>query len=303
MDKDILQIRLHKISKVFNISKILKLKPSSKDVKNYYLKNRFAYSFFHSKENFIHLGISKSNNFNKSDYLYQAKFISKYIKDNSNFNVLELATGRGANCKYLANKFKNASFIGVDISPAQLYYAKKICKSQKNFTIYERDFHNLNSFKKNSFDLVFVVESLCHSNNKKSVAKQVFNILKPGGHFVIIDGYLQKRVLTKVEQSAFNLTQKCMAINSKDTYKSIVNNFRDLGFILEYENNVSKKVIPSMRRLEKFAKLFFKYLFFAKTLKVVLPLEVTLNAITAYLWVPLTKKGVTVYYITVFKKP
>ena len=51
------------------------------------------------------------------------------------------------------------------------------------------------------------MESLCHSNNKKSVAKQIFNILKPGGHFVIIDGYLQKRVLTKVEQSAFNLTK------------------------------------------------------------------------------------------------
>ena len=58
-------------------------------------KNRFIYSFFHSKENFIHLGISKVITLIKVTIYIKLKFISKYIKDNSNFNVLELATGRG----------------------------------------------------------------------------------------------------------------------------------------------------------------------------------------------------------------
>ena len=296
--------RLNKISNIFEINKLIDQKPTLATVQKYYSKNKLAYTIFHSKENFIHLGISNNDNFKKDDLIEPVKFINKYIKNSRNYSVLELATGRGANSNYLALNNKKTRFYGIDMSPGQLEYAYKVERRLKNYTVLKQDFHNLSNFKNNSLDVIFVIESLCYSNNKQKILNETNRILKNNGKLIVIDGYLENQLnaYTKVQQQAFKLTEIGMAIKGSNTYKEFLQFAKNSNYKIEYEENISNKVLPSMRRLEKYSKLFFKFKYLAKILKVLLPTEIILNAITAYLWVPLTEQKVVGYYITVLKK-
>lgn len=247
------------------------------------------------------MGMSNSEQF-KDDDLYEfARIIKKYITPTN--TCLELATGRGAVSGYIAQLLPGASFIGIDISDAQLSIAQKKSIKLKNYIARKGDYHNLSEYKDNTFDVVYIVEALCYSTNKKKVFNEVHRVLKNQGYFIIIDGYAQKRKsLDKETLTAMILAEKGMAVDIFEDYSSVQKDLDQTGFQRIKETDISKDILPTLRKFEKQANLFFSHPRLAQYLYKVLPKEFLFNAVSGYLLKDLILTRAACYYITVTQK-
>lgn len=218
-----LEGRLAKVKQVFDVDKVVSVKHTLTSIARYYKINKLAYSFFHNPQGFVHMGISRDLKYKPDDLLEQPKLVARYIEQLNARNVLELATGKGASSIYLAQKFPNVRFDGIDLAGGQLDVAKKAARGVQNFSPVEGDFHNLSQYPDNHFDVVFVVESLCHSTKKDKVANEVWRVLRDGGVFVIFDGDLGKfgDSLNANECLAKKLVERGMMVNDFENYDAV----------------------------------------------------------------------------------
>jgi tRNA G46 methylase TrmB len=118
-----LKQKLENISKVFKVEDVLSVKANKEYIQKYYNINKIPYSLFHTKTDFVHMGISRDGIYKENDLFEAVKVVEKYIINLKINKVLELATGRGANSFYLAKRFPKINFFGIDISKGQLDYA------------------------------------------------------------------------------------------------------------------------------------------------------------------------------------
>lgn len=298
-----LSYKLQQIQKTFNVPLIKSLVVDKKYIQQYYGKNKWAYSLFHNFSDYVHMGISRGGHYKKEDLLEPAIFVEKYIKNLKAVNVLELATGRGAISAYLAKKFNNVQFEGIDISQEQLEFARKKAKKLRNFNAQPGDYHNLQSFRW-KFDIVFIVEALCHTLNKEIVLAEVYKILKKNGVFIIFDGYLKKKEsdLDENESIAALITAKAMGVSKFQNYDEFVRSINKTSFEIIYEEDVSAFILPTLVRFERLAKTFFNHPFLAKAISRLFPPEFVYNAIAGYLMPNMIKMGVGCYKITILRK-
>lgn len=300
-----LSFKLKQIQKVFNIDEIINIKPTTASIAKYYKLNKFAYNLFSSKTDFIHMGISRNGKYSTEDLLEQARVVDKYIKRLQARTVLELATGRGATSAYLAKKYPNIVFEAVDLPNGQIDFALIKAKKLKNFHPKEGDYHNLSSYPKNSFDVIFIIEALCYSTNKQKVFGEVRKLLKDGGVFIIFDGYCGKKesLLTKTETLAKKLTEKSMIVPNFDYYQEFKSKLLKSGFRILEEEDASKLITPTLKKFETQAKLYFKIPpFILKIINKFFPPIVMNNIIPGYLMPTLKELGVAKYMISVVSK-
>ena len=226
------------------------------------------------------------------------------IKQNKSESVLELASGRGANSHWLAKNNLKVNFTGIDISDTQLALAFKYSKRLSNLYFVKGDYHDLSLLEDNTFDLCFIIEGLCHSDNTKKVFEEVYRVLKPGGLFYIADGYAGKsyKVMSKNERLAKRLVEIGMAVNEIKVYKDFVKLGIEAGFKIETEEDVSLEIIPTLRRFEKYAKAFLRLGPVAKLFLKILPDKFTWNILSGYLLPEVMNSGLGKYMITVFRK-
>lgn len=296
--------RLEKISKVFDIQKVLSVKINQDYIRRYYKVNKIPYSLFHTNSDLIYMGISKDGKYKEDDLLEAARTVERYIKKLNGNNVLELATGRGASSFYLAKKFPTIQFYGMDVSKGQLDYAFKKAKKVNNYRPSFGDYNDLKRFGNGTFDIVFVIEALCYSQNKEKVLAEVYRILKKGGVFIIFDGYSteDRNKLADSERMALELTEKGMALEEFESYNSFIAKIKKTKFKKEFEENVSEFTLPTMERFERISKIFFKFQILAKFVTLFLPKEFLYNTLSGYLSPLLIKNDVCRYMITIIKK-
>lgn len=300
-----LKQKLEDISRVFKIEDVLNVEANKEYIQKYYQINKIPYSLFHTKTDFVHMGISRDGVYKEDDLFEAARVVEKYIKNLKGDKVLELAAGRGANSFYLAEKFPNVEFYGIDISREQLDYAFEKVKKKKGGGNYHPDFgdyHDLSKFGNETFDIVFVIEALCHSTDKNKVFAEVWRVLKNNGVFIVIDGYSNKNQMTDDEKTALQLVTKGMALECFEYYDSVIIKAKENKFKVEFEEDVSKFVLPTMERFERKAAKFFRFPILAKAIAKIFPKEFLYNAIAGYLSAALVENDVCSYTITVFKK-
>ena len=102
--------------------------------------------------------------------------------------ILDLGTGRGEIAYQSA--LKDSQAIGLDYALAALSLAKKLRrkaqKKGKPFSLILSDARSL-PFQKDTFDIIFMLDIVEHlaQDDLKSVFRQVYNCLKPGGRLII----------------------------------------------------------------------------------------------------------------------
>lgn len=306
--KESLDYKLKNIKSIFKIDKLINSSADIEKVKRYYKINQLAYTIFYNKLNLMHMGISHGTKLKKSDLYEQAKFISEFIKrmsEKDKIKILELGSGKGGNSIYLSKKFPEINFVATDLTKENINLSKKTSRNLKNITFKCIDYHNLSKFSKNSFDIIFVIEALCHSNNKTKVFSEVKRILKKGGLFIIIDGYVNegKKNLTDSEKLAMKLTEKGMAVEKFETYKNFLEIAQKSKLKIVDEINWTQNILPSLNKFEKDANRFFRLKHIAKIILKFVPKEFSYNAISGYLMYTLFKKHHCYkYQATVCKK-
>ena len=291
-----LEKRLDRVRQVFDIDKVLSVRPDLSSIARYYRVNKLAYSLFHNSQGFVHMGISRDLNYKSDDLLGQPNLVAKYIEQLKARRVLELAAGKGASSIYLARKFPNVQFVGIDLSGGQ---------QTLNFSLVEGDYHDLDRYPKAYFDVVFVIEGLCHSTQKGQVAAEVWRVLKDGGVFIVFDGYLGRSEgsLNANERLAKKLTECGMLVANFERYEDVKEKILRAGFNTSHEEDVSNLIVPTLRRFESLArKTIFAYPQLGRLLVRLLPKEFSYNAISGYLMPLLIELGVAKYVALIVEK-
>lgn len=296
-----LQDRLDRLGRYFDLAKLAEADCSANGIQRYYRLSRHAYSRYHDKGNAVHMGLSEDGVWRPEDMYGQAAFVETHLGDAT--NVLELATGRGMNALWLARRHPGVEFRGMDLTPAQLAYARADGAGIANFTASLGDYHDLRGIEPESQDLVFVVEALCHSDRKAVVLEQVHRVLRPGGHFVIIDGYRAVGRGGPVMEQALRLLARGMAVPDFIEYQAFRDVTAESPFEVLEEHDRSQDIMPSLRRFEALADRFMAPRLKMRLMRAVLPKPLLHNVVSGYLFPILLEARAISYWLTVLKKP
>lgn len=281
-----LQKKLRKIGAVFDIDQVAGLRTDTEYVKRYYQVNKIPYTLFHTTTNFLHMGVSASKRFKSSDLEYQTKEVEILASTKRAEQILELAGGRGANSAWLARRRPEWKYVVTDISETQIQFAKKVEQKYPNIAARLLDFHDLGMFENSTFDFVFIIEALCYANDLEQVLSEVYRVLRPGGTFLVFDGYRERpeQELTKDEAVAALMLERGMAVSQFKYYSDFRIAATKAGFSVECERNLTDFVIPTMMRFELLAKFYFRFPTIARGVAKVLPEEFLYNAVSGYLF-------------------
>ena len=131
---------------------------------------------------------------NESDTFLQAQenltdYCISGLDSLENKTILEIGCGNGVQTKYILNKYKPKSITGIDLNNENIRIAnqEKDRREMKNINFFVDDAQQLSKFKENSIDVIINIESAFHYPDKPSFLRQLFRVLKPGGHFLIAD--------------------------------------------------------------------------------------------------------------------
>ncbi len=238
------------------------------------------------------MALSSDGTFRKEDFLKQAEFVEKFI-DSEVKRVLEVGAGKVANSRYLASNHPSVSFTALDL-PHRNFKKNKV---PKNITLCEGDYNDLSCFDKDSFDIVFGVETICHSNNKERTIRELSRVLKPGGKLIIFDVYEPKprTEMTEFEKQVSSITLAAMRVTDKGQYigdmRSHLNHY---GFSQIKITDLTKEIRPCLLRLQRISGYYFNHPVLLNILKTVIPKNATMNSIAGWL-MPLTFDGKNIH--------
>lgn len=298
-----LEQRLAALERAFDLKWLDTAGSGASDIRSYYRVTRHAYSRYHDPGNAVHMGLSDGPEFQPDDLTAQARFVDGRLQPGDT-QVVELATGRGMNAIWLARRHPDRQFLGLDLTPAQLAYAHRDGAEVPNFTAQEGNFHDLSSIADGSVDLVFIVEALCHSDDKPRVATEVARILRPGGQFIVIDGYRGRLAVacSAAENRALHLLARGMAVTSFQAYDDVRHCLQTNGLAVEDEQDRSAQVLPSLKRSARLAERYLNRPFAAWLMRRLLPRQLINTGVSGALFPILLELGVFAYWITVLRK-
>jgi ubiquinone/menaquinone biosynthesis C-methylase UbiE len=304
INDEALKKKIKTIQAVFDLEGVLSLKPDKEYIQKYYKANKLAYSFFHTYSDKIYMGVSRDGIYKEDDLLEAARTVEKYIKQLKAARVLELASGRGATSAHLAKLHPDIEFAGIELSQGQLDFALKKARKIRNYKPAKGDYHDLGAYEDASFEIVFVIEALCYSEDKAKVFSEVKRVLKPGGVFIVLDGYTKKdrTKMSAIELESVRLTETGMAVSHFESHGAFMVYGTVAGFSVISDEDVSEYILPTLTKFEALAVRFFKHPRLAKAITKLFSKEFAYNAISGLLMPDLIKGGLASYYITVFKK-
>jgi len=302
-DEREIEKRMAAIQKVFNTERISTHGQDLFDIEQYYRESSLGYRLFHSEQGALHMALNPKGTFNREGYYGQPNAIAKWFKTATR-EVLELASGNGFNARFLARRFPEVQFTGIDLVRGGVEFAEKRAHRAANLKFIQGDFQKL-PFGANDFDLVYVVESICHATNMHQALSEAHRVLRPGGVFIVIDAWQTKAFhqLSPLVQKAAILTQQSMAVGNPWGLDEWLQLSEQVGFTLDCDEDLTAAIMPNLLRFENMAARYFDHPYLARIAARILPRRLLENAIAGYL-MPLTVgAGAHTYRMVVFTRP
>ena len=269
---------------------------SVENMQSYYKLTDKAYKKYFSKYGFMHFHVSRNGKFSAEDAFYQPDTVARFIKPGD--KVLELGFGKGANIFYLAEKFPDTEFTGLDISTVHKE------NTLPNVTLIHQDYQKLVNFADNTFDVIFGIETLCCVSDKDPAFREFYRVLKPGGHFIVYDYETPERLETydRPVQTGISLTTKAGAAALVESAEEWRGHFIDSNFKEESVTDLTKELLPDLKRLENLARSVMDSKTKAKLTFGVLPQLLTNNVLIGYISYDCLNEGFIKYIEWIFTK-
>jgi len=177
------------------------------------------------------------------------RVLARMAKIKSNDRILDAGCGIGGSSIWLAKKF-GSEVVGINISKDQLETAKKSAKNMEvgNLTQFLGKNFADTKFPRNSFDVVWGLESICYAENKKDFLSEARRILKNKGRIIVADGFIKKS-LTDEEEGKMNNWLDGWAVPNLAGVNEFKKYLEELGFNNIEFKDITKNVMPSSARL------------------------------------------------------
>jgi SAM-dependent methyltransferase len=276
--------RLGQLRELFDLEKLKGQGSSNASIRKYYEDSRLGYYLVHSKDGAMHMALNPSGEFEEGGYAGQANLVAERLLPTTQ-DVLELASGNGFNLGILARMRSDVRFIGIDLVPGQVSRANEKLKGLANASAEVGDFQKL-AFEDGAFDLVFVIESLCHALDLPKALSEVHRVLRPGGRFIVIDAWRNDGFPEQPAevQDAAGYIEAAMAVPCGREFGAWKEAVVDAGFEITEDLDLSAEIMPNLERLARVAEnRFVSHPVRARVLKRLLPTALVTNAVAGYL--------------------
>lgn len=285
------------VERVFDVDELLDRRASEDDVVRYYHQSLALYLLMHSRSGAVHFALDGR------DFSAHARIIARYLRPIGAARVLELASGQGYNAIRLSRELPGARITGVDLTPWHVRVARLRARGRANVGFEHGDFHRLR-FEHHSFDAVCAVEGFCHARDLRTAMAEVARVLRPGGRFAVIDGFLlhDPASLTSDQCAAVRAINAAFAVSRTWTLDDFVAAGEELGLHAVAVDDLTTRVLPNADRLARIARYWLQRPRAARTLTRALPNEMTRNTIAATLIPAAVRSGAGGYHAVVLER-
>lgn len=273
--RDSLKRALDTITRVYDIERVLEGQARS-SVRAYYHQSLIGYLAVHSRSGAIHMA------YDGGDFDAQVRIVRSLLQKSRAQSVLELGSGLGFNSSRLARSCPATNFTGIDLTPAHVRLARLRGARLPNLTFQQGDLNKL-PYGDETFDLAFAVEAFCYADPLDAGIREARRVLRPGGHLVVIDGFIRQPLdtMTPQERTAVRLCDAGMVVGRTWTLDDLVRAATRQGFKVLHTEDYTSRVLPNLHRLARHAHTVFARPGLARTLHRILPRLLIRNGITA----------------------
>lgn len=250
----------------------------------------------------LHFGFwdQTTKNFNQA-LQRENEILSRLVKIKRSDKVLDAGCGVGGSAIYLAKKY-GLRVVGITLSRKQVIRAEDNALKHKvdHLTQFKVMDFTRTSFKNDTFDVIWAIESVCHAQSKEKFIKESFRILKKGGRLIVADGFALKKNFTKKEQVMMKWL-KGWGVDFLETTDNFKRFLLGVGFKKITYQNMTKNILPSSKRLYRYFFPAWVITRLAQWLGLRSKIQ-TGNVISAYYQYQVIKKGLCQYGIFYAKK-
>lgn len=224
----------------------------NKQIINYYEKCDKSFQHWGEEKIYrMHFGFWEKNIHSHTQALENMdRVLAEMAKVKSGDRILDAGCGVGGSAIWLAKNF-NVEVIGITLSPLQCQKANIFAKEEgvsDRVKFYIRDFTNT-GFDKESFDIVWSIESVCHALDKKGFIKEAKRILKSGGRLIIADGFIKKENLNKLDRFLLNNWIKRVVVPNLAKVSDFQKYLKDVGFKNIEFTDITKNILLSSKEI------------------------------------------------------
>lgn len=172
-------------------------------------------------------------------------------KDSSDTVLVDMGCGLGATLRSIRSLVPKWKLKGVTVVPWQVKKARELnnlTPLSQTIQILEADYSDT-PLDRNSVDYVIAIESSCHApdSSKSTLLKEIYRILKPGGRFVIADGFRKThRPLKGILRRAYQTLCDSWVIEQLGNIVEVEKCLKILGFERIEKKDISWNVAPSV---------------------------------------------------------
>lgn len=193
------------------------------------------------------------NPFRREDLLenMNRKVLSKLSITDDDQQLVDMGCGLGATLRYAAKQHPHLDLKGITIVPWQVEHGTQINESSgfgSRIQLVEEDYR-CTSIPDNSADVVLAIESSCYAggSGKEDLTSEIYRILKPGGRFVIADGFIRTtKPMNRMVKSIYRLLSESWALKGLGVVPAMETGLKKTGFKKVQIEDISWRVAPSV---------------------------------------------------------